>query len=70
VIVAILVVIFLIAAINVFNPSFHPDLIVTAGGPGLLSQIRDFFSSSGGYAGSILLLVIAGIVAWVLSRSK
>jgi hypothetical protein len=69
IVVAILVLIFLISAIHVFNPSFHPDLIITSGGPSIMSQIVDFFSS-GGYAGSILLLVIAGAVAWALMKTK
>jgi len=67
VIVGVLIIIFLIAAIRVFNPVFHPDLVVTSGeGTSLLEQMRDYLD--GGIAGSILLLVIAGIVAWVITR--
>ncbi len=45
-IVGVLVIIFLIAAIRVFNPVFHPDYVVTSGDrPMILSQIRDIFGS-------------------------
>jgi hypothetical protein len=66
--VAILLLIFLIAAIKVFNPMFHPDLIITSGegGPGIVGQIRSIFDSQVG--GSALLLLIAGVVAWVLTK--
>ncbi len=67
VVVGILIIIFLIAAIKVFNPVLHPDLVVTSGeGTSLLEQVKDYLG--GGVAGSILLLVIAGIVAWVITR--
>jgi hypothetical protein len=67
VIVGILILIFLIAAIRVFNPVLHPDLGVTSGqGTSFLEQIKDFMS--GGVAGSILLLIVAVIVAWVITR--
>ena len=69
VIVAILVVIFLIAAIRVFNPMFHPDLGITTAGPGqdgVLVQIMHIFDSR--FGGSILLFVIALIVAWILTK--
>ena len=62
-----LIIIFLIAAIRVFNPVFHPDLVITSGeGTSMLEQIRDY--AGGGILGSVLLLAIAGIVAWVLTR--
>ena len=70
VIVAILVIIFLIAAVKVFNPVFHPELIVTSGDvgqEGIGSQIYGFFSSSR-FAGSFLLIIVAGVVAWVLTK--
>ncbi|MDP2925775.1 MAG: hypothetical protein Q8N99_05375 [Nanoarchaeota archaeon] len=68
-IVAILVVIFLVSAIRVFNPVFHPDLIVTSGDSssvGIVYQIRQMFDSSA--TGSILLLIIGAIVAWFLVK--
>ncbi|MFA5857049.1 MAG: hypothetical protein WC867_06820 [Candidatus Pacearchaeota archaeon] len=66
--VAVLLLIFLIAAIRVFNPMFHPDLIITSGegGPGIVGQIRGVFDSQVG--GSALLLLIAGVVAWILTK--
>ncbi len=67
VVVGVLIVIFLIAAVKVFNPVFHPDLIVASGeGTSLLEQIKGYLD--GGAVGSILLLVIAGVVAWVVTR--
>tara|TARA_Y100000310_G_scaffold138173_1_gene137076 strand:- start:11862 stop:12368 length:507 start_codon:yes stop_codon:yes gene_type:complete len=67
VVVGILILIFLIAAIRVFNPVLHPDLGVTSGqGTSFLEQIKDFMS--GGIAGSILLLIVAVIVAWVITK--
>ena len=68
----VLLIIFIIAAIQVFNPVLHPGAIITSGGPGstgLGSQISDFFSSSK-YAGSLILFVIAAIVTWVLIKFK
>lgn len=63
----ILVIIFLIAAIKVFNPVFHPDLIITSGeGTSLVEQLT--YSIDGRVAGTVLLIVIAGVVAWVLTR--
>ena len=47
VIVGILVIIFLIAAIKVFNPVFHPDLGIASGeGTSMLEQIRGYMVSS------------------------
>jgi hypothetical protein len=68
VIVSILLIIFLIAAIRVFNPMFHPDLILTSGegGPGIVQQFLYIFDSRIG--GSLLLLAIAAVVAWILSK--
>jgi len=71
VIVAVLIIIFLIAAIKVFNPVFHSDLLITSGDvgqEGVGTQLYDFFSSSK-FAGSFLLLIISVIVAWVLTKS-
>jgi len=69
VVVGVLILIFLIAAIKVFNPVFHPDLIVTSGsgGESLWEQISDFFSGSR-VGGSVLLIIVAVIVSWVLVK--
>lgn len=66
---AILIVIFLIAAIKVFNPVLHPDLIITEGGdgPGIVSQLKNILSTSS-VAGSILLLIVAVLVSWFITR--
>ncbi|MFA5258688.1 MAG: hypothetical protein WC979_05125 [Candidatus Pacearchaeota archaeon] len=69
VVVAILVIIFLIAAIRVFNPMFHPELGITTAGDGqqgVLVQIMSIFDSQVG--GSVLLLIIGLIAAWVLTK--
>jgi hypothetical protein len=64
--VAIMVVIFLIIAIKVFNPVLHPDLIVTSGdGPGIVEQLRDILDTR--VAGGLLLVVIALVVARVIT---
>jgi len=66
-VIVILLIIFLVAAIRVFNPVFHPDLIITSGeGTSLVEQIR--YAADGSAFGTILLIVIAGLVSWVLSR--
>ena len=67
IIIIVLLIIFLIAAIKVFNPVFHPDLVVTSGeNTSLVEQIRGYLG--GGVMGSILLLIIAGVVAWVITK--
>ena len=68
-IIIVLGVVFLITAIGVFNPAFHPDLVVTrvGSGPGVVQQFKDFVTSSK-VAGSIILLVVAALVAWVLTK--
>jgi hypothetical protein len=67
-IVIILGLVFLVAAIKVFNPVLHPDLIVTSGSkPGIIQQFKEFIISSR-IAGSIILLAIAAVVAWVLVK--
>jgi len=69
VVVIILIIIFLIAAIQVFNPVFHPDKVIASaegGEMGVVQQIRDIFSSNVG--GTILLLVIVGVVAWIIAK--
>jgi len=66
-IIAILVIIFLVAAVRVFNPVFHPDLGITSGeGTSMIKQISG--TLGGRTAGTLLLLVIGGIVAWVVTR--
>ena len=67
IIIGILVIIFLVSAIRVFNPVFHPDLGITSGqGTSMIEQIRDYMD--GGVAGSILLIIIAVIVTWVITK--
>lgn len=67
IIIGILIIIFLIAAIKVFNPVLHPDLVITSGeGTSLLEQLRGFFG--GKIAGSVLLVIVAAVVAWVITR--
>jgi hypothetical protein len=66
-VIAILIIIFFIVAVQVFNPVFHPDKIIASGNSNAGSQIVDFFVNSK-YTGSILLIVITAIVAWVISR--
>jgi|SRR3989344_2824112 len=67
VVIIVLIVIFLISAIYVFNPVFHPDLGVASGeGTSLLQQIGSYMSS--GVLGSILLIIIAIIVAWIITK--
>ena len=71
IVIAILIIIFLIAAVKVFNPVFHPDLIISSGDvgqEGIGSQLYGFFSSSK-FAGSFLLIIISAIIAWVLTKS-
>ena len=69
VIVAVLIIIFLIAAIKVFNPVFDPDLIITSGDDGSsgFSNFWDYLFYSR-WSGSILLIILAGIVSWVLTK--
>jgi len=67
VIVGVLILMFLIAAIYVFNPVFHPGLGVTSGqGTSMIEQIRGYLE--GGVAGSVLLLIVAIVVAWVITK--
>jgi len=67
IVVILLIVIFLIAAIRVFNPIFHPDLVITSGeGISLFEQIRE--ASDGRFAGTFLLVLAAAAVAWVLTK--
>src|SRR3989344_6721774 len=43
IIVGLLVTVFLVSAIKVFNPVLHPDLLITSaeGGPGIMAQVRE-----------------------------
>tara|TARA_Y100000034_G_scaffold94740_1_gene114872 strand:- start:354 stop:857 length:504 start_codon:yes stop_codon:yes gene_type:complete len=67
VVIGVLILIFLIAAIRVFNPVFHPDLGITSGeGTSMLEQLRGYMG--GGVVGSIILVVIGVIVAWILTK--
>jgi hypothetical protein len=67
--IVLLVIVFLIAAIKVFNPVFHPDLIITSGeGTSLVEQIR--YGADGTVFGTLFLIIIAGIVSWVLVKAK
>jgi len=68
VVIVILLIVFIVAAIKVFNPVLHPDLVVTSGegGTSLVQQIR--YAAGGSAFGTILLIVIAGLVSWVLSK--
>ena len=65
--IGLLVLIFLIAAIKVFNPIIHPDLGITSGeGISLFDQLREAADST--VVGSLLLIIIAAIVAWVITK--
>lgn len=67
VVIILLLSIFLIAAIKVFNPIFHPDLIITSGeGTSLVEQFR--YSSDGRVFGTILLVIAAAAVSWILVK--
>ena len=66
----ILVVIFLIVAVKVFNPVFHPDLVISSGeGTSMLEQIRgsEFYTSS--YFGGAFILIIGFLVGWIFVKS-
>lgn len=67
VVIILLIVIFVLAAVRVFNPVLSPQYGVDSGGDGqFVSQLRGVFSS--GIGGGILLVIIAVIVAWVITR--
>ena len=61
--------IFMIVAIQVFNPVFHPDKIITSGSGTAGSQIINFFVNSR-YTGTILLVIISAVLGWVVTRGK
>lgn len=67
VLIGILVAIFLIAAIKVFNPVFHPDLIIASGeGTSLVEQIS--YAYEGRVFGTLLLIGIAGVVSFIIAK--
>lgn len=67
VIIGILVIIFLISAIKVFNPVFHPDLVITSGeGTSLLEQLS--YGLDGRVFGTVLLIIIASAVAYIITK--
>jgi len=71
VIIGILIAVFLIIAIRVFNPVLHPDLIITSGDgtqPGIVEQLAYILDSR--VAGGLLLVAIAAIVSWVITRGN
>jgi hypothetical protein len=67
-IVGVLIAIFLVSAIYVFNPVFHPDLVIASGsgGTSLVQQIR--YASEGRWVGTLLLVGIGGLVAWIVGK--
>lgn len=70
VVVIIFIIVFLIVAINVFNPVFHPDKILAQSSdsePHAISQLIYFLFYSQ-WAGVVLLLIIAAIVAWYVTK--
>ena len=72
IVVIILIAIFIISAIRVFNPVFHPDLIIAEGGPGpgVVSQIRGFFDYPSGGNGALVLIIVIALIAWILTKSS
>ncbi len=67
--IVVLIVIFLVAAINVFGNLFVPYLPGgnTAGGDPFLMKVRNFVFSDK-FLGAVLLLIIAGVATWVLTK--
>jgi hypothetical protein len=68
--IGILIAIFLIAAIKVFNPILHPDLIITSGQDGgttFVQQLANFFGNTK-FGGSLLLIVVAIVVSWIITK--
>lgn len=67
VVIAILIIVFVLAAIRVFNPVFSSQYGVDSGSsPQFISQVGNIFNNQIG--GSILLIVIVIIVAWVITK--
>jgi hypothetical protein len=71
VLVAILVVMFLISAIIVFNPVLKPYLPgpPDTGGEDFLLSVKHFLYSEK-FLGAVLLLIIAAATSWVLTKSR
>ncbi len=69
--IGILIIIFLIAAIKVFNPVLAPYLPGSSGsgGDSDLLRYKNFFYSER-FLGAALLLIIAAITSWVLVKGK
>jgi hypothetical protein len=68
IVVIIFLIAFLIVAINVFNPVFHPDRVLVSGeNPQIVSQLIYFIFYSN-WAGTILLLIVAAVVAYVITK--
>lgn len=66
-VVVVFVAIILLVAIKVFNPVFHPDLIIATGeGTSMAEQIKGQLGN--GILGSILLIIVAGAVAFFVTR--
>ena len=65
----ILIIIFMVVAVQVFNPVFHPDKIITSGTGTAGSQIINFFVNSK-YTGTILLVIISAILGWFVTKGK
>ncbi|PIN91597.1 hypothetical protein COU61_02145 [Candidatus Pacearchaeota archaeon CG10_big_fil_rev_8_21_14_0_10_35_13] len=67
--IAAMIIVFLIAAINVFNPILAPYLpgSTTPGGTTLGLQISNFLFS-GGFLGSVLILGVGILVAWIVAK--
>ncbi|MFA6023025.1 MAG: hypothetical protein WC781_02980 [Candidatus Pacearchaeota archaeon] len=69
--IAILIIIFLISAIKVFNPilgPYLPGVSDTGGDPSLLLFKNFFYSEK--VLGAIILLIIAAIASWILTKKK
>jgi hypothetical protein len=64
----VLIIVFLIVAINVFNPVFNQDKIFVQGDhPEVISQAIYFLFYSK-WAGSILLIIVTAIIAYFITR--
>jgi hypothetical protein len=69
IIVIVLIFFFLVAAIKVFNPVFHSGTLIEqgSGDNNAFTQLKDFLGTPKVF-GSILLLVIALLVSWVITK--
>ena len=64
-----LIIVFLIATVIVFNPVIQPVLNEEPGASTALISIKNFLASEK-FLGAILLLVIAVIASWVMTRKS